>query len=231
MGNRGKPGFRVWTDVRRADRKVQEELSKYPVPNIADAMNKFGAMDSGIRPLYQPIGRMVGTAITVKALPGDHLMIRKAMSMAQAGDVLVIDGGRDCSKAVWGSFVTEMVMRRGLAGAVIDGATRDLEEIRRLGFKLFARGITPTAPTFTGPGEVNVPVCCGGVVVCAGDIVVGDEEGVVVVPREDAETVLEALQAVRAKEESWRVEVDQGKIVKEEWVDEYLRSQGCSFVS
>lgn len=230
MEERGKPGFRVREKIRRPDLKLMQELGKYPVPNIGDAMNKMGIMDAGMRPAYLPMERMMGPAVTVKAFPGDHLMIREAMSLVQVGDVLVIDGGRDCFKAVWGSFAADMILRRGAAGLVIDGATRDVAEIRKMGCKIFVRGITPVAPTFAGPGEINHAVCCGGVVVNPGDIVVGDEEGVVVVPFDDLETVLELLKGVSEKEASWRVEVDQGKIVKADWVHEYVRSQGCSFV-
>lgn len=230
MNERGKPGFRVREKIRRPDAALMQKLMEYPIPNIGDAMGKLGIMDPGIRPIYLPMGRLLGPAVTVKALAGDHLMIREAMSMLQPGDVLVVDDGRDCSKAVWGSFASEMIMKRQAAGIVIDGATRDVVEIREMGCKVFARGITPVAPTFTGPGEINHPICCGGAVVNPGDIVVGDEEGVVVVPLDDLETVLELLKEVAKKEASWRPEVDQGKVVKAEWVHDYLQAQGCSFL-
>jgi regulator of RNase E activity RraA len=231
MNERGKPGLRVREKIRRPDTKLIQELAKYPIPNIGDAMSKSGIMDAGIRPAYLPMGRMIGPAVTVKAFPGDHLMAREAMSLLQSGDVLVIDSARDCSKSVWGGFASDMILRRGAAGIVIDGATRDVRDIRKMGCKIFVRGITPLAPSFSGGGEINFPVCCGGVVVGPGDIVVGDEEGVAVVPLDDLETVLELLKHVVEHEAGYRVEVDQGKIVRAEWVHEQLRSQGCSFIS
>jgi regulator of RNase E activity RraA len=154
-------------------------------------------MDGGIRPLYQPIRHLVGHALTVKALPGDNLTVHGALSMVQKGDVLVIDWrGTDACATGAGSLV--LPIRAGLAGAVVDGGWRDLAELQAIDFPVFGRSISPFSPPKSRPGEINVPVCCGGVIVHAGDLVVADQEGVVVVPHEHAAAVAGGLRAYQA---------------------------------
>jgi 4-hydroxy-4-methyl-2-oxoglutarate aldolase len=161
---------------------------------VTDAVGRLYSMDSGIRPLYLPMRRAVGVAVTVKAVPGDNLAIHAALGLVQEGDVLVIDWRGNTESC--GSGVLSLIdpIRRGLAGVVIDGAWRDVDDIQALDFPIYGRGIAPFSPTKTQLGEVNVPVTCGGVIIEPGDIVVADEGGVAVVPLRYAELVAGAVE-------------------------------------
>lgn len=152
------------------------------LPDISDAVGQLYTMDRGIRPLYEPIPRLLGQALTVKAAPGDNLAVHGALAMVQDGDVLVIDW-RATDACATGAGSLALPIRDGLRGAVVDGGWRDIAELQALEFPVFGRGVSAFSPPKTRPGEINVPVSCGGVVVHPGDIVVGDREGVVVVPR------------------------------------------------
>jgi 4-hydroxy-4-methyl-2-oxoglutarate aldolase len=159
-------------------------------PDISDAVGPLYTMSPDIRPLYEPIGRLVGRALTVKAAPGDGLTINGALALCQPGDVLVIDWRGHVDSCGGGSHMLSAPIRAGLAGVVVDGAWRDVPDLQALNFPFFGRGTCPTSRARTQLGEVNVAVSCGGVVVNAGDLIVADEEGVVVVPRKEAAAVL-----------------------------------------
>ena len=163
------------------------------MPDVVDAVGRLYAMDSRIRPLYQGMNRVLGTAITVKAVPGDNWAIHAGLSRCQPGDVLVVDWRGFTEACGSGGLTTALAMRRGLAGIVIDGAWRDIDDLERLGFPILGAGISPYSPGASRLGEVNVPVHCGGVIVSPGDLVVGDGEGVAVVPRAHIELVADSL--------------------------------------
>lgn len=144
---------------------------------------------------------MVGTAFTIKVRVADNLMVHKALDYAQPGDVLVIDAEGDTEHAILGEIMTREAMVNGLAGFLIDGAIRDAGEIKKMEFPVFARGVTPRGPFKDGPGEINTPVSCGGVVVNPGDIIVGDEDGVVIIPSVDAEDILKKVEIKHENEQ------------------------------
>jgi regulator of RNase E activity RraA len=150
-------------------------------------------MDRGILPLYQPIKALVGTALTIKAFPGDNWAIHGGLSQVQANDVLVIDWHGYHEGCGTGVLSLIAPIRRGLVGVVVDGAWRDIPEIQALDFPIFGRGSSPFSPAKHELGEINVPVCCGGVIVEPGDVIVAGSEGIVVVPRRHAEDVARAL--------------------------------------
>lgn len=184
-------GFRVFTDIPRPDKGLLKRLAYFAPLNLADAMHGFGLMDSGVAPLYLPIPRVVGPALTVKITPGDGLMLRKALALAQRGDVLVVDGFGEKQRAIAGGNCCIDMKKKGLVGLIVDGAVRDVQEARDLKTPVFARAPTGRpGTTYFGKGEVNVPVSCGGVVVMPGDFIVAAEEGIVVVPRADVEAVM-----------------------------------------
>lgn len=179
-----------------ADRVPDSLLSRFSdvwLPDLSDAVGSFYTMDPMIRPLYSPAPRLLGQALTVKAPPGDNLVIHGALTMVNPGDVLVIDWRGYVHGCATGASSLIGPVRGGLRGAVVDGAWRDVGELRAMQFPLFARCVSAFSPPKDRPGEINVPVSCGGVVVCPGDIVVGDEEGVVVVPLGWAERVIASL--------------------------------------
>jgi RraA family protein len=192
-------GNRVRMTIERPPRGLIERFREADPPDLADAMNKSGAMRE-IHPIYRPMARCVGPAITVKAPTGDSLMIRKAMSIAQEGDVIVIDGRGTISRSLWGGNRSTFVAQKGVAGVVIDGATRDIGETREVNLPLFARAVCPMASASSGPGEINFPISCGGVAVHPGDIIVASEEGIVVIPRDDAEDVYAAWRVILDRE-------------------------------
>jgi regulator of RNase E activity RraA len=164
---------------------------------VSDVVGRLYSMDSGIRPLYEPISRAAGCAVTVRLPPADNWALAAALTMARRDDVLVVDwmGYRDGC----GSGVNSLIpaIRQGLAGVVIDGCWRDVAELRQLDFPVFGRGISAYSPPKHEFGEINVPVCCGGVIVEPGDVIVADREGVAVVPRRHATDVARSLPGTR----------------------------------
>lgn len=156
---------------------------------LSDCMGRFNAMTSDMKPLFDGI-RFVGTAVTVKTLAADLAAAFKAIDLSQPGDVVVIDSHGSVNTAFWGENMTLSALNRGVVAAVIDGACRDVEEIRKLRFPLFSKGIVPNVGAIAGYGDVNVPIQCAGVAVSPGDIVVADGNGVVIVPLAEAADIL-----------------------------------------
>jgi regulator of RNase E activity RraA len=181
--------------------EIIAELKAYEVAWLSDSM-ELNLMDSAIQAVHPNIPRVVGPAVTVQVPPGDFLMIPEAMTKARPGDVLVIDAGGETKRSVWGEYFSTWAKGIGLAGLIIDGATRDVTDIEVLGFPVFARATTPRKPTMSGPGEVNVPISCGGVCVIPGDIVVADREGIIVVPLRHLDRVLASVRVTAAGEQT-----------------------------
>jgi len=173
---------------------VLDELLTYEVAWIIDAMG-LHLMDREIRNVHPQIERVVGPAVTVAVPPGDFLLVSAALNQTRKGDVLVIDGRGATARAVWGDYFSTWAQGMGVKAVIIDGATRDVGGIEALRFPVFARGTTSRGPTLLGPGEVNVPVSCGGVCVQPGDLVVADREGVVVIPLRRLDDLLKTLRA------------------------------------
>jgi RraA family protein len=222
------PGFRIETSVDRPSPETVAGLGAFETPAASDLMNRLYTMAPTIRNLTDDRLKVVGPACTVKVYPGDNLMVHKALDIAQAGDVIVVDTSGSTMTAVLGDLISTKARHRGIAGFVIDGLIRDLEGIRQLGdFPVFARDVTPIGPLHRGPGEINCPVSAGGVVVHPGDVVVGDLNGVVVVPRTIADDLLERLQAGARKESDYVAAVAKGDFTNE-WVDRLLLEHGLA---
>ncbi|MFI2437214.1 RraA family protein [Streptomyces sp. NPDC018693] len=170
-----------------------------PTTTLADLLGRAQVMDIGIRPLWGPVPRVAGPAFTVSCPPGDNLMLHASIHRAPAGAVVVAESG-DLDYALAGGNVCAVAQRRGIAAFVLDGLIRDLGEVREAGFPVFARGVIPIPGTKSAVRPLNEPVHCGGVRIEAGDVVVADEEGVVVVPSSRAEEVLTAARARLTKE-------------------------------
>ena len=160
---------------------------------IADIIDLSCVMRSALHPLWPDIGRIAGPAFTVRTARHDNLMLHAAIYRAEPGDVIVVEAGDD-AMAVAGGNVCAIAQKRGVAGFVIDGVIRDIGESRDKNFPLFARGRSPIPGSKEGPGEINHPIRCGGVVVHPGDVVIADDEGIVVVPLAKAEEVLKKAQ-------------------------------------
>ncbi len=220
------PGFRIRTSVARRDAAFMQEFAEFDSPDISDQLNRLYALTSAIHCLTGAHHKVVGPACTVKVYPGDNLMVHKSLDIAEPGDVVVIDAGASRMNAALGSLISTKAQHRGIAAFIVDGFVRDLPEIVPLDFPLFARGTTPIGPLHRGPGEINYPICCGGVVVNPGDIVVADGFGVVIVPRDNAEDILERLQAYEAKNRDYFAGVKKG-VFSNKWVDDLLDESGC----
>jgi len=220
------PGFRIQTDVERPSPETVAGLGKFDTPAASDLMNRLYTMAPTIRNLTDDSLGMAGPACTVKVYPGDNLMVHKALDVAQPGDVIVVDTSGSALTAVLGDLISTKARHRGVAGFVIDGLVRDLAGIRQLGdFPVFARGVTPIGPLHRGPGEINFPISAGGVVVHPGDVVVGDLNGVVVVPREIAGGLLASLEAGARAESDYLAAVEKGDF-SNDWVDRLLGEHG-----
>ena len=194
---------------KRPPRSIVSEFDKLFSGAISDAMNLLGAMVSEIKPIFNEI-KIVGTAITVVTHVGDTLTLVKAIDLAQPGDVIVIDGRGHKDSAIWGGLMARSAMKQGVVGVVVDGAVRDVAEIRQLQFPVFARGIVPNNGTEGYLGKINVPIQCGGVTVRPGDIIFGDDDGVVVTPQEMAEEVSKTAQSIIREEEETLSKIESG---------------------
>ncbi|ELY59017.1 dimethylmenaquinone methyltransferase [Natronolimnohabitans innermongolicus JCM 12255] len=201
--------------MERPDRDIVAAFEDVPSTIVSDVTGNVGlTIDSGIRPAYDGID-VAGTAITVKAAPGDNLIIHKAITMAEPGDVLVIDADGFTETGHIGELMCTSCQANDLAGLVIDGAYRDSREIAEMEFPVYGRAVHPRGPLKQDPGSINVPVSCGGVTVEPGDVVVGDDDGLAVVPADSAETVLERSREKLASEDDVREDVLEGEYLFE----------------
>lgn len=194
----------------RAESALIERFAALPSANIADAMERFGALDSHIQAVWDG-AQVAGSALTVWTRAGDNLAIDQALEIAQPGDVIVVNSYGYEQRALLGDIIGAQARKRGVAGFVLDGACRDRDGLAEIGMPVFARALTPAGPYKSGPGRIGLTVACGGVAVSPGDVVVGDADGVVVVPLADAQTVADAAEAKRDTEARWRTEIEAGE--------------------
>jgi RraA family protein len=223
-------GLRVLQRRRAVDTATVEAFRTVPVANVSDCMSRMTAGGARLRPLHAG-GVLSGPALTVKTRPGDNLMIHKAIAMGQPGDVIVVDGGGDLTNALIGEIMVSEAIAAGIAGFVIDGAIRDLGAIRAGHFPVYAAGVTHRGPYKDGPGEINVPIALDGMVIEPGDLIIGDEDGLLCVPFGDTETVLKAARAKHAAEDISLAEIRGAGARKKAWVDETLARLGCPIES
>lgn len=193
-------------DFPRPARDIIERLGKLPAANIGDAMDRLGVADSAIQAVWSG-ARLAGPAFTVWTRPGDNKGIHQALKLARPGDVIVVAGGGDESRALLGELIGERAISAGIAGFALDGAARDAETLGEIGMPVFARATSPAGPYKDGPFRLSTAVAFGGVPVLPGDVIVGDSDGVVVVPRELAEKVADAAEAVFADETNRRAAI------------------------
>lgn len=197
------------------------ELLKIYSPScvVADSQERMGVMHSYMKPLTTAT-RFVGPALTVQLEPGNQVDCLDALSVAQEGDVIVVDAAGETETSIWGGLMSGLCLMKGVAGAVVDGGIRDTDETRDLGFMIFSKSIVPrsTHSPYSGrmePIAINVPIQCAGVIVQPGDLVLADEIGVVVIPLENAAAVLAKAQTLAANEERTRAKIREGKTVEQ----------------
>jgi RraA family protein len=222
-------GFRIFTNPERIDAEMIEAFRKLPGSNVADCMGRMSGMHSEIKRVSKDGFKMAGSAVTVKVRPGDNLMLHKALDMAEEGDVIVVSNGGDRSHSLMGEIMVRHAEFRKLGGIVLDGPVRDIDTIRTLEIPIYATGTTPAGPYKEGPGEINVNITCGGVSLNPGDLVIGDDDGVVVVPREDLKEVLISAIDFNKKDQSKISESTVGRLNRA-WVDKSLAEKGCEYI-
>ncbi|MDH7593549.1 MAG: bifunctional hexulose-6-phosphate synthase/ribonuclease regulator [Methanomicrobiales archaeon] len=188
--------------------EIRSRLEQVSTPNISDAMHRKGAM-TGLFPICRGM-KMIGPAVTVQTFAGDWAKPVEAIDLAGRGEVIVINNDAGVHVAPWGGLATLSCTNRGLAGVVIDGAVRDAEEIRRIGFPVYARAIVPNAGEPKGFGEINTEITCCGQIVKPGDWIVGDDNGVVVIPAERAYEVARRAMEVKRNEDRIKEEIRRG---------------------
>lgn len=218
-------GLRILRRRRVIDVAMIEAFRSIPVANVSDVMSRMSAGGPRLRPMHHG-GILAGPALTVKTRPGDNLMIHKAIMLAVPGDVIVVDAGGDLTNALIGEIMVTEAMTAKIAGFVIDGAIRDSGAICAGTMPIYAAGVTHRGPYKDGPGEINVPIALDGMIVNPGDLILGDDDGVLCVPTEDAADVLAAAQKKSALEERSLADIRAGSRQKI-WVDETLRRLGC----
>ena len=214
-------------NFKRTGQKLVRKFMNLPTGNVCDAQGRTGALDHRIKPVSKK-SQLCGTALTVDAGPRDNLAPWAALEFAKPGDIIVITTGEHLDCAVVGDIYVGMANNAGVAGIVTDGVVRDLPGINDVGIPVFARGISPNSPWKNGPGRVGLPILIGRVAVKAGDIVVGDQDGIVIVAREKAGDVARAIQAVLDKEKQMEAGVKAGLTVPA-WLKAAYETKGVQY--
>jgi len=194
-------GFQVLKRRRSVSAAIVTRFSAIPVANISDSMQRLSGSGPALRPMHRA-GGLCGPALTVRTRPGDNLLVHMALNLAVEGDVIVVDGGGDLTNALIGERMLAYCIAKKFGGIVINGAIRDSGWIRAQSFPVFAAGVSHRGPYKDGPGEINVPVSLGGMVIEPGDLIVGDDDGLVSVPFAQAEAICELSAAKQQKEAS-----------------------------
>jgi RraA family protein len=219
-----KVGFRILPVAKRPDKKLLAELAKMVTPHLSDSMERLYAGGAQLRPMHNG-AKLCGPAFTVRTSPGDNLLVHKAIDIAEPGDVIVVDAGGANDNAIIGELMSARAEQRGVGGMVIWGAIRDSAELRQGSFPVYASGVTHRGPYKNGPGEINVAISIGGMTINPGDIVVGDSDGLVAIPQDQADAVLASAKAILAKEEKSMKEIKAGTVDRG-WVDKALKEKG-----
>lgn len=220
-------GFRILNRKQVASAEIIKAFSKLPVANVSDTMGRLSAAGPALRPMHAS-GGMAGAAVTVRSRPGDNLMLHKAIDLAVAGDVIVVDAGGDLTNALMGELMLAYAVKKGIAGFVLNCAIRDVDAFIETNLPTYAAGVTHRGPYKDGPGEINVPISIDGMVVEPGDIVIGDSDGVLTVPLRQAEEILKNTEAKQDAEMRLMKAIAEGTNDRS-WVEKALVERGCEF--
>ncbi|OON41752.1 methyltransferase [Izhakiella australiensis] len=200
------------------------QAAEYQAAILADVLGRRGTLHGRIKPLA-PQMRVAGPAITVEVRPGDNLAIHAALAVAQPGDVIVVDGKGDLSCALLGEIMATQAEATGIAGIIIDGAVRDADALSQQSYPVFSAGLNPCGPTKLIPGKVNYPISLAGAPVQAGDLVVGDVDGVVVIPRDEVKSII-ALAEQKLAGENQRIAAIRAGDTRPHWLEGALQKAG-----
>ena len=224
-------GKRIYLKREMPDPEIVEQFKSIPASNTADVMARNCAMNPRIKLVSSPKAQMAaGPAFTVKARAGDNLALHAALNFCQEGDFIVVSNEEDDTRALMGEIMMAWLKyTKKVAGIVLDGPIRDIDEIGKWDFPVYCTGTTPGGPYKDGPGEINVPIACGGVSVNPGDIILADPDGVIVIPRRDAETVLEDAKKFMAQDGPKLVAAREGTSNRA-WVEKSLAEKGFEII-
>ncbi|KNE28981.1 RraA family protein [Achromobacter spanius] len=217
-------GFDIHPRARAVSSDVVEKFRPIPVANISDCMWRMTAGGARLRPMHDG-SSLAGPALTVRTRPGDNLLVHKALELARRGDVVVVDAGGDLTNAIIGEIMTTYAQTRGLAGIVINGAIRDCGAIRRGSFPVYAAGITHRGPYKDGPGEINTVIALDGMTITPGDLILGDEDGLLCVPYEQVDAIYAAATAKMEVEARMMAQIAAGTL-DTSWIDARMQAQG-----
>ncbi|WP_040979477.1 RraA family protein [Oceanobacillus jeddahense] len=217
-------GCLIVNNFERPEPDLVNAFKGIPVANIDDCMGRMGAVDSIIRPMNK--SPLLGVAFTVKVPEGDNLMFHKAMDMAKPGDIIMIDAAGYTQRAILGELMISYCKSRGITGVVVDGSIRDAEALEAMDFPIYAKGVSPNGPYKNGPGEINVPISIGGKVVSPGDIVVGDQDGIVIIDPDGAKELALETRKVTEKEDLIMNKILTEGVYERPWVDKKLDELG-----
>ena len=215
----------IRTDFPRVSADLVAAAKQFPASILADVGGRRGTLDGAIAPLSKKF-RLAGPAFPVEVRHGDNLMIHAAIALAQPGDVIIVDGKGDTTCALTGEIMATHAKLRGVAGFVIDAATRDTAEVAEGDFPVFSRGANPNGPTKAQPGRIGWPISIGGCMVNPGDLVVGDADGVTIIPRENAAAIIGAAQAKVDAETKRFKDMAAGDLGAPQWLIDGLEHTG-----
>ncbi len=221
-------GFRIKRNWTRVSADVAARYRAIPVANVSDCMARMTAGGPTLRPMHAS-GVMAGPAFTVKSRPGDNLMLHKAIDLAAPGDIIVCDAGGDLTNSLMGEMMLAHAIKRGVGGFVLNGSVRDRDAFLEKNLPVYAAGVTHRGPYKDGPGEIGFAISIDGMTIEPGDLMLGDADGVLSVPRADVETVFAAAQRKQAAETEQMAAIAAGRSDRS-WVDASLTRLGCVYV-
>ena len=224
-------GKRIYLRREMPDPEIMRQFKTIPASNTADVMSRNCAMNPRIRLVSSPKEQMmIGPAFTVKGRAGDNLLLHAALNFCSEGDVIVVSNEEDNTRSLMGEVMMAYLRyTKKIAGIVLDGPIRDIDEIGKWDFPVYCTGTTPGGPYKEGPGEINVPISCGGISVNPGDIILADPDGVIVIPRLDAAAVLEEAKKFQAADEAKLAAAKDGT-AKRGWVEQSLAEKGYEII-
>lgn len=224
-------GKRIYLRREMPDPEIMKEFLSIPASNVGDVMERSCGMDPRIHRMSSPTAQMaVGAALTVKTCAGDNLTLHAALNIAQEGDFIVVANEGGSARSLIGEvMMAYLYHHKKVAGIVIDGPIRDIDELGKWDFPIYATGTNPGGPYKEGPGEINVPVSCGNISVNPGDIILADPDGLIVIPRRDAAQILEAAKKFQAADESKLAAAKNGT-ANRAWVDKALAEKGYEVI-